>query len=198
MSLIVTFILISVFYRNGLGKNIVLKEKKENKQLYWNNNKYKKEFKIKDIFEILIYRAIYEAPFLFSENCEKEGMIKKDFHRSIYDKNIPEYTNGYHLVLKTEYDFESLFEILGINGSLLQAGIQIYCKEKNKYDYIDCIYDLFKKLSDEYFGYGIKCEEFGIELYNYHDDNKVCYLSRSKIGKLITVTFRIGNAIYWT
>ena len=139
----------------------------------------------------------------FAEQCLQIAMIEshspeRNLAMSMLNSNLPSFEVQYHFIFKLDGECEALFEILGKEGLILQAGSQVVfptkflfpSKGKNKYR------DAMQVLESHY-GTGLPMVQQGVEIMNYGDATTVGYVSLVKMRRAQSLTVRVGNRRFW-
>ena len=149
-----------------------------------------------DILTLLIGTAETKAkPSELIEGCGKFNMQQIEYFNINDD---PLFEIGYNFVFKTISGEEARLEIIEIDGSLLQSGIQIIYKpriflQKREKDF-SYIYNSLQS----YYVNEQKQIIMGIQTYNFFNETSQCYISRSKANGRKVLSFRISNKETWT
>ncbi|MCG2681028.1 MAG: hypothetical protein L6455_13855 [Kiritimatiellae bacterium] len=139
----------------------------------------------------------------FAEQCLQIAMVEshspeRNMAISTLNSNLPPFEVQYHFIFKLDGKHEALFEILGKDGFILQAGYQVVfptmfifpSKGENKYR------DAMQVLENHY-GTGLPMAQQDIEIMNYGNATTVSYVSLMKMKRAQSLTVRVGNRHFW-
>lgn len=129
-----------------------------------------------------------------AEQCVQIGMMPtesqaRDMAMATHSTNLPPFDIRYHLLFRLDSVHESLFEILGKEGLILQAGYQLILPtrllfpSKAKKLYSDAI-----QVLESHYGTGAPMAVQGTEIMNYGNVDTIAYASLAKMGRTESVT----------
>jgi hypothetical protein len=139
----------------------------------------------------------------FAEQCVQVGMTEhispeRDEALSLCNSVLPPFDAQHHFVFKLDGKHEAVFEILGKDGVILQAGYQALfpslfpfrSKANGKYN------DAVQALEGHY-GTGMPINQSGSKTMNFGNATTVGYAAIMKTGRAYSLTSRVGNRHFW-
>ena len=157
------------------------------------------ELSIDELIQLLRESVALITAQELGSKCKKLGMRETSpVDNSSYNFNLPKYDSAREFICSSTDCLKVVFEILEINGDIMQAGVQLIYKDNcSTYD-VNMYYQGVADRLNLIYGEPARFDFGDVQTLLFADIKTDCYSSISNANNFNVITIRVGDKKYTT